>query len=226
MDLKKNIRKNLIETKEKKENLLIEAQIIESRLMMIFENEENLNNYHLLPNKQKDKIAFLLIHEMHSLNNEKLLNEQLKDVLSNLFGNLMTGGIPQAIAERVVNFLLPNIIPQGFFRDTLISILSSHPIKFIQALGDCKKLTTVISEGIVEAFIYRLERSTDKGGSMVIAIFRNTLAESLFHSDWGKKIEGLISETVCGIYNKLLGKAETVLDKVKPEAAAATAPAS
>ena len=36
---------NLIETKEKKENLLIEEKIIESRLMMIFENKENINNF-------------------------------------------------------------------------------------------------------------------------------------------------------------------------------------
>jgi hypothetical protein len=48
MNLEKKIRKKLIETKEQKEKLLIENELIKSRIIMIFENEKNIKNFSLL----------------------------------------------------------------------------------------------------------------------------------------------------------------------------------
>ena len=38
--LQKDIKKRLLETKEKKEKLLIEAKIVQNRMMIIFESKE------------------------------------------------------------------------------------------------------------------------------------------------------------------------------------------
>ena len=42
--LDKNIKKAILETKEKKEKLLIEENLVKSRIMMIFESEKNIKN--------------------------------------------------------------------------------------------------------------------------------------------------------------------------------------
>jgi hypothetical protein len=43
--LQKKIKKSLIETKNKKESILIEQKLIKNRIMMIFENKDNIKNF-------------------------------------------------------------------------------------------------------------------------------------------------------------------------------------
>ena len=43
--LNKEIKKALKEAKEKKENLLIKEDIVQKRILMIFENENNIKNF-------------------------------------------------------------------------------------------------------------------------------------------------------------------------------------
>ena len=43
MKLDKKIKKKLLETKEQKDKLIIEQEIVRSRFMMIFESEDNMN---------------------------------------------------------------------------------------------------------------------------------------------------------------------------------------
>ena len=51
--LDKNIKKAILETKEKKEKLLIEENLVKSRIMMIFESEKNIKNFHSLSKKKQ-----------------------------------------------------------------------------------------------------------------------------------------------------------------------------
>ena len=46
--LDKTIKKTILETKERKEKLLIEESLVKSRIMMIVESEDNIKNFHSL----------------------------------------------------------------------------------------------------------------------------------------------------------------------------------
>ncbi len=53
--LKNKIKRSIIETKERKEKLLIEQRLVESRIMMIVESESNAKNFHSLSEDKQQK---------------------------------------------------------------------------------------------------------------------------------------------------------------------------
>ena len=63
--LQKKIKKSLVETKNKKESILIEQKLIKSRIMMIVENEDNIKNFKSLPESKQEKIAYKLFEEIN-----------------------------------------------------------------------------------------------------------------------------------------------------------------
>ena len=89
--LELKVKKAILETKEKKEKLLIEQTLIKKRILMIFESEKNIKNFDSLPKFKKEKIAYKLVSEINFLVETNLLNEQLKDFLGKIFGDNLTG---------------------------------------------------------------------------------------------------------------------------------------
>ena len=59
--LEKQIRKAILETKDNKEKLLIEENLVKSRILMIVESENNIKNFHKLPKKKQEKMARLCL---------------------------------------------------------------------------------------------------------------------------------------------------------------------
>jgi hypothetical protein len=57
MKLDKKIRKKLLETKEQKDKLIIEQEIVRSRFMMIFESEDNIKNWKNLSEEQQQMLV-------------------------------------------------------------------------------------------------------------------------------------------------------------------------
>ena len=57
MKLDKKIKKKLLETKEQKDRLITEQEIVRSRIMMIFESQENIENWENLSEEKKFKIS-------------------------------------------------------------------------------------------------------------------------------------------------------------------------
>jgi hypothetical protein len=85
--LKKQIKKSIIETKEKKEKLLIEQKLVESRIMMIVESESNARNFHKLSEEKQRKMMYSLLEEIRYLDEQGMVNENLMDFLGKIFGN-------------------------------------------------------------------------------------------------------------------------------------------
>ena len=54
-NLVNKIKRSIIETKEKKEKLLIEQKLVESRILMIVESESNARNFHNLSEEKQQK---------------------------------------------------------------------------------------------------------------------------------------------------------------------------
>jgi hypothetical protein len=67
--LKKQIRKNLIETKKQKENRLVEAKIVQSRLKAILESTPDFKKFKKLSFERQWEIGVPLMQEIAYLKN-------------------------------------------------------------------------------------------------------------------------------------------------------------
>ena len=75
--LDKKIKKAILETKDNKERLLIEENLVKTRIFTIVESQEIIENFQFLPEGKKMKIALNLMEEIRFLDENKILNEQL-----------------------------------------------------------------------------------------------------------------------------------------------------
>lgn len=213
--LQKKIKKSLIEAKNKKESILIEQKLIKSRIMMIVENEDNIKNFKSLPKSKREKIAYKLFEEINYLQETNILNEQLMDFLSKIFGNTF-GGITQTIVEPMVNSLLMGIGLEGYFKDFLVSFITSNPMRFAKALRSCDELTKLVAEALSEAVFMMIQRQQGLEGQGY-TFLRNALGGAVKDTAFIKSIETQISGIVCQLFGKMTDKASGVYDKLKTD---------
>jgi hypothetical protein len=213
--LQKKIKKSLIEAKNKQESILIEQKLIKSRIMMIVENEDNIKNFKSLPKSKQQKIAYKLFEEINYLQETNILNEQLMDFLSKIFGNAFSG-IAQTIVEPMVNSLLGGIGLEGYFKDFLVSFITSNPTRLAKALKSCDELTKLVAESLSEAVFMMIQRQQGLEGQGY-TFLRNALGGAVKDTAFIKGIETQISGIVCQMFGKMSDKASGVFDKLKSE---------
>jgi len=212
--LKNEIRKKIVETKERKEKLLIEEKLVESRIMMIVESKDNFKNFHLLSEEKQLKLGFSLMREFHFLSHNGLLNEQLGDFLSKIFGNSLSA-VSQTAVEPMLNSILGGLGLKGFFKDFILSFLISDPRRLMAAFKDCQTLTSLISESLSEALVTMVQRQKGLEGAGYTLI-RNLLGGAIKDTSFVKKIEEGISEKVCHLFSSFTDNAKNVYEKLKP----------
>lgn len=212
--LEKQIKRAILEEKDKKEKFLIEENLVRSRILMIVESEDNIKNFNKLPKKKQEKIAYSLLEEINFLNENNILNEQLMDVLSKLFGNSLSG-IVQTIVEPLVDSLLGKLGLGGFFKDFITSFLVSDPRRLALALKDCKELTKLIAEALSEALVKMLQKQTGLEGQGY-DFMRNALGGAVKETTFITNLENQLSGIVCGVFNGFNKKATDVYNKIKP----------
>lgn len=212
--MKKELRKALIEAKEKKEKRLIEETLIRSKIMMIVESEENIKNFDSLSERKKRKIADGILKEMISSDGE-LLNEGLGEILSSLFGSSFSG-LAQTIGEPIVNSILGALgMEDGYFKSVMISFFTKNIGRLAKALrGDCKELTGLVAESLVEGLVIQLSNTKGMTGPGYTFI-RNTIADSIQSSGFVQSLENSLETTVCSLFNKFTQKATEVASNLK-----------
>lgn len=213
--LDKNIKKAILETKEKKEKLLIEEKLVKGRIMMIFESQKNIKNFHSLPQNKQEKIAYKLLEEIDYLQETNLLNEQLMDFLGKIFGNSL-GGILQTVVEPMVNSLLSGIGLQGYFKDFLVSFITTNPARLAKAMKSCEELTKLVAEALSEAVFMMIQRQQGLEGQGY-TFLRNALGGAVKDYGFIQSIEKQISGIVCELFGKMNDKASGVYDKLKTD---------
>lgn len=212
--LQKDIKKTLIETKERKEKLLIEAKIVKNRLMMIFETKENIKNFHLLPESKKLKMSKALFEEIAYLDEQGILNEQLWDFLSKIFGNSL-GAATETIVEPLINSILGAIgLGDSYFGKFIVSFITTNPSRLAQALKSCDELTKLIAESLGEAVVMMIQQQKGLEGKGY-TFLRNALLGAVQDSAFAQKLESQLSSVVCEVFEKMSGKASNVYDKLK-----------
>ena len=211
--MKKEIRKKLLEIKEKKDNLMIEERIIVSRLKLIAEGEYNSRNFKFLPRHKQVSIFGETIVELRKINEEGLISEDfnLWGMLKGLFG----GGV-ETLAEPIINKILTELgfTSNGFFKKFVISYLTSRPGDLIKAFVDCKTLTRLIAESLIEATLMNFQEQKEFGG-FGFDVLRNTLGNSLKDVEVISSLEEKLSGKVCELFNVFGGKAKSISDAVK-----------
>jgi hypothetical protein len=212
--LKKDIKKVILETKERKEKLLIEQKIVENRFMMIFESKENVQNFHLLSEGKKQKIAKALFEEISYLQEQGLLNEQLWDLLKGIFGNSL-GAATETLIEPLINSLLGAIgMGDSYFGKFITSIITTDPLRLAKALKDCKELTKLVAESLGEAVVMMIQQQKGLDGKGY-TFLRNALLGVVKDSAFATKLEEQLSSIVCELFGKMNDKASGVFDKLK-----------
>lgn len=222
--MKKELRKALLEIKEKKDNFLLEQKIAERRIIMILETKENLLNFSKLPKEKKLKMSFELMQEFAYLQQNTLINEQggFVEMLKGLFGgnvfqNIFSGSI-ETIAEPILNSIFNKIgfKSDGFIKKFMISFLTTNPGTLIKAFTDCKEFTKLFAESLVEAIVMLIQDQTNTG-SIAFDFVRNILGDYIKDTSFISGIENKIGGQVCGFFDSYTDKAKGVLEKLKPQ---------
>jgi hypothetical protein len=214
--LDKKIRKVILETKDRKERLLIEEKLVKTRISTIIESQEIIDNFEFLPEGKKMKIAMNLMEEIRFLDENKILNEQLMDFLGKIFGNSL-GGIVQTIVEPLVNSILSGIgIPDGFLKNTLISLFTTNPLELAKALKSCEALTKLLVQSMVESLVMMLQQKQGLESKGYVFL-RNAIGGAIKDTKFAQNLEGQLEGIVCEIYRNFNKKASDVYTKLTPE---------
>ncbi len=211
------LRKRLLEEKERKENLMIEQSLFTKRVIMIFENETNIKNFKNLSEEKKLKYSFKLMKEMSDQNSFGVINENLTDWIQKIFGTSVGSGAAQTILEPALNFILSGIgIGDSPLKMFIISFLSKKE-GFWNVFKDCDTATKMISESIVEAFVMEASQSAGVGGFWESAL-RNTLGDVATKTAMVSSLEQKLSSKVCEFFGKASKNAKSVYDKLTTDA--------
>ena len=214
--LEKSIKKTLVETKEKKEKLLIERRLVESRIENVLDGIKTVEDFNRLSEDKQLRIGFALCQEIAYLQENKFINEDLVDTFKNLFGNLFSGGIMNTIYEKIIDKVLTGLgMGKGPFKDFLVSFLSSRPTELVRAISDCKLFTKLVVEGLTEAVVKWLQDTYNVTGGLA-DILRNTIGATIRDSKTFKEsIEKEFAGTICNLFSKYTSNAENVLSNLK-----------
>jgi hypothetical protein len=208
--LEKKIKKSLLETKEKKEKLLIEEKLIKTRLNMVFEGIKTEKEFKILSEEKQLNLSVKFIQEMSFLNENGLLNEQdFGSLLKSIFGGAF-GSITQSFVEPFINSILSGLgFKDGFIKNFLISYLSSRPSEVIKSFSDCKLMTKLISRAVVESMVMTMQREKGYGG-FGYDLIRNQLGTVLESNEFVSGIERGLENIVCSVVGKLADKAKNI----------------
>ena len=212
--LEKKIKKTLIETKEKKERLLIEQKIVKDRVSILFEGINSEEDFNKLSKKQKLNLSIKFLHEMSYLQNTGLINEQnFGDILKSLFGGLF-GNVIQTIVEPMLEKILVPLFGKGYITNFVISMLTKNTAEFIRAINDCQLMTKLVAQSISESIFKQVmdSKGLDSPGYVFL---RNSMGDALTGTEFVKSIENKIGDGVCNILGKFTGNATKVAEKLK-----------
>lgn len=214
--LEKQIKKSLIETKEKKERRLIEESLVKNRISIITEGITNIDDFNRLSENKKLKMSIKFLQEMSYLETNGLITEQnFSSILQSIFGGAF-GNITQTLVEPFLERILKGLgFESGYFRNFLVSVLTSKPSEIIKAFSDCKLMTKLVASGIVESIVKTMQE--EKGFSAPgYDLIRNTMGDVVRNIEFVSGLERGLQNTICSLVGKFTDNAEKVSEKLKP----------
>ena len=112
------------------------------------------------------------------------------------------------------NSLLSSIGLGGYFKNFLVSFITSNPLELAKALKSCEALTTLIANSLSEAVFMMIQKDKGLSGDGYTFI-RNALGGVVKDTKFVNSLEKQLSGIVCELFGKMNDKASGVYDKLK-----------
>lgn len=202
--LNQNIKKHIREVKEHKMFVIKEQKILKSRMLKIFESEQNIVNFESLDSRVQDRMMEQLVFELRKSYHKIELRENDTSpgqTLGTIFGG-MGADISETILERLANWILGKLgLPEGFTRSFLISTITSRPSEFLGAMKNCEAFSRFIANGLTEALVMRIQAKQNKKG-IFYDYLRNAISDVLSQSSFLDGFAQSLSKYFCDLFGR------------------------
>ena len=205
-NISRSLKRNISEIKEKKNNLIIEHSIVQSRLKFVLEQEY----------KNNDAKFIALLEEMINLEeqgyNLSLINEQGFDffgMLGRIFGGSF-GSIWEVLGEKMADAIAEKlgINTTSWLYNVIVTWFTSMNWKeYGKLFTDCKFVTNGISDAVIEGTLRQMQK-TNNAGEGVSGVLLDALRNSIMKEFAERKdsliqqLEDVIGEIICGSLSK------------------------
>jgi hypothetical protein len=218
--LKKSLKKNLIEVKEKKQDLMVENKIISNRFNFLFEGRS------FETEEEKDYLVESIITEIGYLKIQgytpQAINEGLFSMLGNIFGGSVKS-IPAVFGEYIAGWLTKTLgIPQNSYMSSVVVALvgNLNIADYDKFFSDCRFASNKIADSLIEGYVLQLqnEKNLNTGASgFIVSALRNSVVD-YFTEDKTSLIQILedkIGEFLCPKLSKLSSAISDKTDDLK-----------
>ena len=223
--LKNSLKKNLMEVKENKENIMVETNIVEKRFKFIVEGKT------FETEKDQDFLIESVISEIGYLRAQgytpKAINEGLFSMLGSLLGGAATSA-PAVFGEYIAGWLTKQLgIPQNsYMNGVIVSLVGNLNIAdYDRFFSDCRFASNKIADSLIEGYLVQLqnEKSVNSGASgFIVSALRNSVVD-YFAEDKNSLIQILedkIGEFICPKLSKLSSVIGDKAEDIKAKAVA------
>ena len=214
--LNKTIRKNLLEAKENKKNLIVEEKIIRGRFNFLLESLSEKDELSL------DEIFFTVLFEsqkLRSLNLTKsLILEEEKSFFSSLF-SLFGGGIVDSLKEYGARWIIENTFGEenanSLLAQTIVAAFGNLDWETITKIfTDCSFTTKWLVKTIVEGFARKYQEKSGMSGVFADTV-RNGIVDAINSNEVIDALSNKLMGFVCSMIGKLVPKMEDAYSGIK-----------
>ena len=213
-ELSKIIKENLILiSKSKKKTLTEERNIVKSRFSVLSEGRNVKTKI------DKNSFADDVITEMFELRSQgfetEVISEGLFDMLGGLFG-AAGGGIGQIIKEKMATWIISKLglSTDGYLSNFIIVAFGNLPLSDYGKLTDCKFLSNLITNSVVESIALNVEKKSGKDG-VFMDLLRNIAGDYFNDSAVENKISGYLEGVLCPLMGGIKGKMKDAEEQIK-----------
>jgi hypothetical protein len=207
--INKLIKKTLVETKEKKNNRIIENKLVESRLKFII---EDISVFNKKTKQVKIKEGFKFLRETAYLKNIGMLNENLSDVFKQMFGNSFENML-STVSDPFVGSILNKLsIPQEI-KVSVLETIKQRANELLSNMDSCENLSKFISDIVSEITMTKMSNKNLTGSQFLDSAIVDTMGDDVFRTKLSEKIK----EEVCVLFNKYAENAKNLVTKLTSE---------
>ena len=212
--LERKVRQSLIEIKEQKDRNLIKETLVKTRLLVLVEHIKSEDEFNKLSENKKSQLSFNVLQELSYLESNGLISEQdLGGALKSVFGGFF-GNATQTFFEPLLGKMIKPLFGEGFMSNFIISYLTKRPSEVIRAMSDCKLMTKLIAESVVEGTVMSLQQQ--KGfDSQGYSLLRNSLGNAIEGNEFAINIENGLSKPICELFDKFTENAKRIEAKLR-----------
>lgn len=202
--MKSIVKKNIELIKEQKERREVSILLAESRIKEIGFDETFFDRLWEMEESKRLSLTFMMLDEIaHVYESEYISEQDFFGAIKNIAGLGMDTAVEQMAESLLMSVFEFLGIEKWWLSRMTVSILATNPRELVKALrGDCKTLTTLIAESMVEAMVIGYQQENQKVSGVFFDFLRNLIGNALKRTDTVKSIENMISGTVCGIFSK------------------------